>query len=194
MTTGFFWDEKCFWHGGGNYAGMLPVGGLVQPMQGEVEPGARDMGTQAPRRNREAPSDPLLGAGVVIVVAGVVSGLTAIVVVVVVAVATVVVVVAVPAAVAAAAGAGVATAAAVGHMFEFPDLGASQLPVFNISSEPHTCNMQRGFHKGTRFELVASSRGKGRHVAIAKNPRLSGGGTAAVDRSVSDIRYHAEMV
>ena len=34
MTTGFFWDEKCFWHGGGNYAGMLPVGGLVQPMQG----------------------------------------------------------------------------------------------------------------------------------------------------------------
>ena len=34
MTTGFFWDEKCFWHGGGNYAGMLPVGGLVQPMNG----------------------------------------------------------------------------------------------------------------------------------------------------------------
>ena len=30
MTTGFFWDERCFWHGGGNYAGMLPVGGLVQ--------------------------------------------------------------------------------------------------------------------------------------------------------------------
>lgn len=34
MTTGFFWDETCFWHGGGNYAGMLPVGGLVQPMVG----------------------------------------------------------------------------------------------------------------------------------------------------------------
>lgn len=34
MTTGFFWDEICFWHGGGNYAGMLPVGGLVQPMDG----------------------------------------------------------------------------------------------------------------------------------------------------------------
>ena len=34
MTTGFFWDERCFWHGGGNYAGMLPVGGLVQPMDG----------------------------------------------------------------------------------------------------------------------------------------------------------------
>lgn len=32
MTTGFFWDERCFWHGGGNYAFMAPVGGLVQPM------------------------------------------------------------------------------------------------------------------------------------------------------------------
>ena len=30
--TGFFWDEKCFWHGGGNYAFLLPVGGLVQPL------------------------------------------------------------------------------------------------------------------------------------------------------------------
>ncbi len=29
--TAFFWDERSFWHGGGNYAGMLPVGGLVQP-------------------------------------------------------------------------------------------------------------------------------------------------------------------
>lgn len=34
MATGFFWDETCFWHGGGNYAGMLPVGGLVQPLDG----------------------------------------------------------------------------------------------------------------------------------------------------------------
>lgn len=34
MSTGFFWDERCFWHGGGNYAGMLPVGGLVQPLTG----------------------------------------------------------------------------------------------------------------------------------------------------------------
>lgn len=34
MTTGFFWEERCFWHGGGNYAGMLPVGGLVQPLDG----------------------------------------------------------------------------------------------------------------------------------------------------------------
>ncbi len=32
MTTGFFWDEKCFWHGGGNYALTLPLGGLVQPL------------------------------------------------------------------------------------------------------------------------------------------------------------------
>ncbi|MEO0358302.1 MAG: class II histone deacetylase, partial [Pseudomonadota bacterium] len=31
-TTGFYWDERCFWFGGGYYAGMLPVGGLVQPM------------------------------------------------------------------------------------------------------------------------------------------------------------------
>ncbi|HHB81245.1 MAG TPA: class II histone deacetylase, partial [Aliiroseovarius sp.] len=30
--TGFFWDERCFWHGGGNYAFTLPVGGLVQPL------------------------------------------------------------------------------------------------------------------------------------------------------------------
>lgn len=34
MTTAFFWDERCFWHGGGNYAFMLPVGGLVQPIAG----------------------------------------------------------------------------------------------------------------------------------------------------------------
>ncbi|MEM9970626.1 MAG: class II histone deacetylase, partial [Pseudomonadota bacterium] len=31
MTTGFFTDERCFWHSGGNYAFMAPVGGLVQP-------------------------------------------------------------------------------------------------------------------------------------------------------------------
>jgi len=31
MKTGFFWDEKCFWHGGGNYAFTQPVGGNVQP-------------------------------------------------------------------------------------------------------------------------------------------------------------------
>ncbi len=34
MTTGFYWAEECFWHAGGNYAGMLPVGGLVQPLPG----------------------------------------------------------------------------------------------------------------------------------------------------------------
>ena len=31
MTTAFFWDERCFWHSGGNYALTLPVGGFVQP-------------------------------------------------------------------------------------------------------------------------------------------------------------------
>ncbi len=32
MATGFFVDEKCFWHAGGNYALTAPVGGLVQPL------------------------------------------------------------------------------------------------------------------------------------------------------------------
>ncbi|MEP3785453.1 class II histone deacetylase [Ascidiaceihabitans sp.] len=32
MATGFFWDEKTFWHTGGNYAMTQPVGGLVQPL------------------------------------------------------------------------------------------------------------------------------------------------------------------
>ncbi len=32
MSTGFFWDERCFWHSGGNYAHTLPVGGYVQPL------------------------------------------------------------------------------------------------------------------------------------------------------------------
>ncbi len=32
MATGFFWDEKCFWHAGGNYAFTLPIGGHVQPL------------------------------------------------------------------------------------------------------------------------------------------------------------------
>lgn len=30
--TAFFWDEKCFWHFGGNYAQLAPVRGFVQPM------------------------------------------------------------------------------------------------------------------------------------------------------------------
>lgn len=30
--TGFFWDERCFWHAGGNYAFTLPIGDLVQPL------------------------------------------------------------------------------------------------------------------------------------------------------------------
>ena len=32
MTTGFFWDERTFWHAGGNYAFTMPLGGLVQPL------------------------------------------------------------------------------------------------------------------------------------------------------------------
>ncbi len=32
MTTGFFWDERCFWHAGGNYTFTMPIGGLVQPL------------------------------------------------------------------------------------------------------------------------------------------------------------------
>ncbi|MDQ2095666.1 class II histone deacetylase [Rhodalgimonas zhirmunskyi] len=32
MTTGFFWDEKCFWHAGGAYALTLPIGDYVQPL------------------------------------------------------------------------------------------------------------------------------------------------------------------
>ena len=32
MTTGFYWDERCFWFSGGNYAFTQPVGGLVQPL------------------------------------------------------------------------------------------------------------------------------------------------------------------
>ncbi len=32
QQTGFFWDERCLWHGGGNYAFLAPVGGLVQPL------------------------------------------------------------------------------------------------------------------------------------------------------------------
>jgi len=32
MTTGFYWDESCFWHSGGNYALTAPVRGLVQPL------------------------------------------------------------------------------------------------------------------------------------------------------------------
>ena len=32
MSTGFYWDERCFWHAGGNYALTLPLGGMVQPL------------------------------------------------------------------------------------------------------------------------------------------------------------------
>lgn len=40
MATGFFWDERCFWHAGGNYAFTLPVGGFVQPLNGPGLPEA----------------------------------------------------------------------------------------------------------------------------------------------------------
>ncbi len=30
--TGFFWDERCFWHAGYGYAMTMPEGELVQPM------------------------------------------------------------------------------------------------------------------------------------------------------------------
>ncbi|WP_159977953.1 class II histone deacetylase [Roseobacter cerasinus] len=32
MATGFFWDERCFWHAGGQYAYTMPIGGHVQPL------------------------------------------------------------------------------------------------------------------------------------------------------------------
>jgi len=32
QKTAFYWDEKCFWHAGGNYAQLAQVGGHVQPM------------------------------------------------------------------------------------------------------------------------------------------------------------------
>jgi len=37
MTTGFYTDERTFWHGGGQYAFTLPAGGLVQPGAGLPE-------------------------------------------------------------------------------------------------------------------------------------------------------------
>jgi acetoin utilization deacetylase AcuC-like enzyme len=37
MATGFFWDERCFWHEGAGYAFTLPAGGLVQPGGGLPE-------------------------------------------------------------------------------------------------------------------------------------------------------------
>ncbi|GGL59786.1 class II histone deacetylase [Wenxinia marina] len=46
MSTGFFTDERCFWHGGGNYAGNLPVGGFVQPLAA----GGLPEGPEAKRR------------------------------------------------------------------------------------------------------------------------------------------------
>ncbi len=42
MATGFFWDEKTFWHGAGNYALTVPVGGLVEPVSGNGFPDTPD--------------------------------------------------------------------------------------------------------------------------------------------------------
>ncbi len=36
--TGFYTDERCFWHSGGNYALTVPVGGIVQPVAGDGFP------------------------------------------------------------------------------------------------------------------------------------------------------------
>jgi len=30
--TAFLWNERCFWHSGGNYASVAPVGGLIEPL------------------------------------------------------------------------------------------------------------------------------------------------------------------
>ncbi|RVT85854.1 class II histone deacetylase [Rhodobacteraceae bacterium CCMM004] len=46
MATGFYWDERCFWHAGGNYALTLPLGGLVQPLAA----GGLPEGPEAKRR------------------------------------------------------------------------------------------------------------------------------------------------
>lgn len=37
MTTAFYSDERCFWHGGGNYVLTVPAGGFVQPGGGLPE-------------------------------------------------------------------------------------------------------------------------------------------------------------
>ena len=36
--TGFFWHERCFWHGAGNFAFLVPVGGLVEPSAASALP------------------------------------------------------------------------------------------------------------------------------------------------------------
>ena len=45
MATGFFWDERCFWHAGGNYAFTLPLGGFVQPLNGTGLPETQEAKT-----------------------------------------------------------------------------------------------------------------------------------------------------
>ena len=29
--TAFYWNERCFWHGAGNFAFLVPVGDFVEP-------------------------------------------------------------------------------------------------------------------------------------------------------------------
>ena len=36
--TGFFWSERCFWHSAGNFAFLLPVGGVVEPLNTSTLP------------------------------------------------------------------------------------------------------------------------------------------------------------
>ena len=36
--TGFFWSERCFWHSASNFAFLLPVGGLVEPLSTSTFP------------------------------------------------------------------------------------------------------------------------------------------------------------
>lgn len=40
QQTGFYWNERCFWHGAGNFSFLLPVGGLVEPMSTGILPEA----------------------------------------------------------------------------------------------------------------------------------------------------------
>ena len=47
MTTGFFTDERTFWHTGHGYAMTTPIGDVVQPM-----PGGYPDGPETKRRLR----------------------------------------------------------------------------------------------------------------------------------------------
>ena len=36
--TAFFWNERCFWHSAGNFAFLVPVGGVVEPLNSSSLP------------------------------------------------------------------------------------------------------------------------------------------------------------